>query len=173
MEGEGEVVEGEGEVVEGEGEVVEGERTATLTCTLQDSVTGEVIVNATVYTIPSTVVATDDGSGVYRLPDVPPGPYAVIADAPGYPVDRKAVLLDGGDSISISFRLVPLMESDGEGQPEPEEGEREEGEGELDNASGCRGCRCTGTDPEKAKHWFGDWLLIGLSMLILGSIAKW
>jgi len=63
--------------------------------------------------------------------------------------------------------------------PEPLEGEDEgedegegEGEGEDDECTGCRACLgCCPDEDGKwlPKDWMGDWMLIGLSMLVLAA----
>ena len=101
---------------------------------------------------------------------MPVGPYIIIVRAPDYYTERQAVVLDAGDIKELDFRLFPIpevMEQLDEG-----EGENIEGEEEAETPGWCRGCRGASNAPEDTKRLLGDWLLIGLSMLVLGSSVR-
>ena len=176
---EGEIIEGEGEIEEGEveeGEIVEGEDTAIITCTVLDAATGDAIIDAMLYTVPESIIVTDSLSGAYLLIDVPVGFCTIVVEATDYYTDRQAITVNAGDDLQLTFHLKPLVQAGGEQLPDEGEGESTdgeiEGEGEADSVGWCRGCHGLENTPEDTKRLFGDWLLIGLSMLVLGSIVK-
>jgi hypothetical protein len=76
-------------------------------------------------------------------------------------------------ALTVTVDNCPDVE---EGELEGEgEGENEgEGEGEPEECTGCRACLgCCPNEEGKwlPKDWLGDWLLIGLSMLVLAAFA--
>ncbi|MCK5861275.1 MAG: hypothetical protein KAH38_02240, partial [Candidatus Hydrogenedentes bacterium] len=97
--------------------------------------------------------------------------------APEYYADRQAVMLEEGSTLALDFRLLPIseiegesVEGEGDGEGEYIEGE-EEGEEELPpGCFACRGCLRISDAPENTKRLLGDWLLVGLSLLVLCSI---
>ncbi len=122
-----------------------------------------------------------DGDGLLSIEEV----RAVFPDL----TDEQFAALDiSGDGYlsreELEETLSDHAEGEGEGQPEGEtegetEGESEgegegEGEGEDDDTTdGCLGCGgCGGEQPaDKLKRLLGDWLLMGLSLLVLLSVA--
>ncbi len=61
---------------------------------------------------PIVVTATETNEmGIYRFPDVPPGPYRVAAGAPGYQPLRKPVRVIAGEPAVVNFLLLPVDDS--------------------------------------------------------------
>lgn len=87
---------------------------------------------------------------------------------------QNILLTTGGEVAAQSAGVVVVDPVTGEG--EDVEGEDVEGEGEDgDEDKGCCARRCgrNETPAEAVKGLLGDWLLIGLSILALLSVAAW
>src|SRR5579859_101667 len=58
--------------------------------------------------------ATSDGSGLYDLPDIPPGPYRLEVEKPGFrKLIRPDVVVHVQDALEIDFEMTvgPVTES--------------------------------------------------------------
>lgn len=103
----------------------------------------------------------------------------VDTDIPGvYTVQYTATDSAGNTAqteLTVTVRDNCPQVEEGETEGEDMEGEVEgEGEGEPEECTGCRACLGCCPDEEGKwlpKDWLGDWLLIGLSMLVLASFA--
>ena len=102
----------------------------------------------------------------------------VDVDTPGeYTVTYTAT--DSAGNSATKELTVIVRDNCPEGEDEVEgEGEVEgEDEGEPEEPEECTGCRaCLGCCPDEdgkflPKNWLGDWLLIGLSMLVLATLG--
>src|SRR5690242_4561161 len=83
---------------------------ATLTGTVKDN-SGAVLPGVTVEAsspalIEKTRTAVTDGTGQYRIVDLPPGAYAVTFTLPGFStVKRDAVQLTGSQTVTIPVEM--------------------------------------------------------------------
>ena len=79
-----------GRVIDSNGAVVPGVQVA-----IRNTATG----------IATNVVANEDG--VYRAPNLLPGPYEVTASLPGFTTVQKRIELTVGADLSVDFKLTP------------------------------------------------------------------
>ena len=177
IEGEGEDVEGEGEVVEGEGEVVEGE-----------DVEGEVVEGEVVEgeVVEGEVVEGEPAEGEVVEGEVVEGEVVEGEPAEGEPGTTEEIAAsllekfdnadaDGNGELTLAeVRAVMAnltqaqfddLDTDGNGTLS-----KDELDALVNEGCGCRGC---GKDDTKSLvDWMGDWLLIGLSLVVLLGFAS-
>jgi len=79
----------------------------TITGTVTDSSSGEVIANATVTV--NGMSATSNSSGAYVISGVPPGNYTVTASADGYEISSETITLTAGETEILNFTLKPVQ----------------------------------------------------------------
>jgi formylglycine-generating enzyme required for sulfatase activity len=141
IEGEGEIIEGEGEIIEGEGEIIEGE--------------GEIIEGEGEIIEGEGEIIEGEGEPIEGEDEPIEGEGEPI-EGEGEPVEGEGEIIEGEGEII-----------EGEGEIIEGEGETDEGEGKTDEGCGC--CLRTENLKGKWKHYLGDWLLVGLSLLVMMS----
>jgi hypothetical protein len=157
IEGEGEPIEGEGEPIEGEGEPVEGE-----------PVEGEPVEGEPVEDEGEIVEGEPvEGEGEPLTPDEIMQILLDAFDAADTNGDGK---LSYEEALAIITGLIRdqfnAFDTDGDGFLSIEElGGEEEGDG-------CGCCKRTGDNKDLFRRYLGDWLLVGLSLLVLISLAN-
>ncbi|HDP35116.1 MAG TPA: carboxypeptidase regulatory-like domain-containing protein, partial [Candidatus Hydrogenedentes bacterium] len=162
--------EGEDEGEQHEGEI--GEDSAVITCIVRDAETEAPINNATIRIVPEVAAANNSGNGVYILSDLPAGYYSITVSAPGYYADRHAVVVEDGEKADLFVGLLPIPASEGENEEPPAGDEGEMIEGEAAPPRWCRGCNCDTAAPENTRRIWGDWLLVGLGLLVLRCLRR-
>jgi len=81
--------------------------TGTITGTVMDSSSGEVIANATVTV--NGMSATSNSSGAYVISVVPPGNYTVTVSADGYEDSSETITVTAGETKTLDFTLKPVQ----------------------------------------------------------------
>ena len=89
-----------------------GQGQGTLTGTVIDAATkqplGDVTVSATSPALQGVQTVFTDGSGTYRIPNLPPGDYAVVLDLDGYrPYGLGGIHLAADSTIRLNAQLLP------------------------------------------------------------------
>lgn len=167
-------------VVNSRGSSSETQRSVTVTDTVAPTIAlrGAAAVtidcSAPLFILDDYAFATDicDSKPVVtRIGDVDtdtPGVYNVQYTA----TDTEANMTQTSLTVTVRNNCAPVEEGEVEGE---NEGEMEgEGEGEPEECTGCRACLgCCPNEEGKwlPKDWLGDWLLIGLSVLVLAAFA--
>jgi hypothetical protein len=59
--------------------------------------------------LPASRAATTDGSGLYRLPVLPPGTYQVSAELSGFAAQKSAAIVSIAATTRLDFRLSPAV----------------------------------------------------------------
>lgn len=77
---------------------------------------------ATVLVTPNRWYARPDRAGQYRIPNVPPGQYTVVAWHKSAGVFRKKITVEAGHDATASF-FIPLDVDPKDAQPEPDSAE--------------------------------------------------
>jgi PKD repeat protein len=93
------------EFIEGEPEEGEGPFGATIFCTVLDSETDLPITNASIETVPATIVVTSNTNGVYVLNELPSGTYTVTASAPDYDSESQVISINSTEEKEIIFHI--------------------------------------------------------------------
>ncbi len=79
-----------------------------------DAETGDPLAGAHVFLAGSTLGATTDRDGRYRLAHLPPGRHEIAASMLGYEHQSQRLLLSATDTASLDFRLKPTVIALGE-----------------------------------------------------------
>jgi hypothetical protein len=84
----------------------------TLTGTVVDGTTkaalADVVVTASSPQLPGKQVAVTDGTGVYRIPQLPPGTYSLRFEKETYePAFRRPIVLDADATLRLNIQLSP------------------------------------------------------------------
>lgn len=89
-------------------------RTGSITGRVTDAATGAGVSAATVRLDGAGFGAATGNTGRYRISDVPPGTYDVVAQQIGYAEQRQAITLEEGEEATVDFALeisaLPLDE---------------------------------------------------------------
>ncbi len=82
--------------------------TGSIEGSVTDAETGRPLAYANVVLFGSSLGAMTEKDGLYSIPEVPPGKYAVMACMMGYVGDTLCMVeVQGGNPLRLSFELVP------------------------------------------------------------------
>jgi hypothetical protein len=153
-EGEGEPAEGEGEPAEGEGEPAEGEGEPAEGEGEPEPLTLKGIAR----------ILLDDFDLLDLNGDGKLSPEEVLARFPNLTARQFNMLDKGLDGFLSREELEVFLAEEDEGEGE--------GEDEDDRCGCCRNHGNSKVSVETVKRMLGDWLLIGLSLLILAALSR-
>ena len=71
-----------------------------------DKDNGNPLLGANVFIKGTTMGAATDVKGVYTIPNVPPGPYVLMANYIGYETVKEDIMVEGGIVNQLNFQLV-------------------------------------------------------------------
>ncbi len=92
----------------------------TITGTVTDQKTGEILIGANVFIQGTAQGSAANREGVFTIEQVPPGSHTLVSSFIGYERTSKEVTVGAGETVSVSFELasklleVPIIELIGE-----------------------------------------------------------
>jgi len=83
--------------------------TGTITGTVVDSKTGDILIGANVLIEGTFKGSTTNTDGIFTIEEVLPGSYTVISSYLGYERTIKRIVVTAGDTVSVTFSLFPKL----------------------------------------------------------------
>src|ERR1043165_8483536 len=80
---------------------------ASISGTVSDSISYELIVGANVSLLNTTIGATTSPEGTFTLVRIPPGEYALRISMVGYATAESTLIVRDGDSLTLHLSLEP------------------------------------------------------------------
>jgi len=97
------------------GSVLQAQNTGSLTGTVKDKLTQEALIGATIRLDGSSLGATTDLEGNFRIAGIPPKSYNAVATYQGYAAQTKFnIVITSGNANQLNFELEPAGQSLGE-----------------------------------------------------------